>query len=278
MPGFKRIAAGMYRSTNLVPVEIHKSGSGRTPWVVAVIGTAEMSTGDRRPFGYEVQRFETLTEAQSFALPLISHPQGLAVASAAKLADDAARSFTYDADSEDADSAAWRAADILDAASKDGAAVLCGIVFGSADDADKQDAAEYRRIMLHGNPGENWTRFRELGKAEMRVRGIADVAYVLVSDAKYADIMRGTLAKLGAAGTTAEHGFQHGLACLDALRELEPFTFGAMALDGRRGMVEQLRADAARYAADAMADAAWCARADADGLADTYEVGMPRAE
>lgn len=68
MFSFSRIAPGAYRSS-LAPVEIHKTGSGKRPWIVCVIANGR---------GYSVETFPTLADAQGFAAPLAAHPQAVA--------------------------------------------------------------------------------------------------------------------------------------------------------------------------------------------------------
>lgn len=86
---FTRIAAGAYRSSNRVPVEIHKTGSGKTPWIVCVRDASAPSSPASSGIGraHEIARFGTLGDAKTFALPLVNHPQGVAAAEGfAKLA------------------------------------------------------------------------------------------------------------------------------------------------------------------------------------------------
>lgn len=207
---------------------------------------------------------------------------------AAKLAREAADAFDFDAESEDASSAAQRAADILrDLAADDVPAFLLR-VFGMPTE-ERHAARELRARWSHGVPEANdtatvseWRMLRAQARAEA---GYVDVARELVLQYE-AELQARAFAGHGAftdergrkfSESTNLNAWREARAAFAAVNETAGHAFGGMSLDGYRAELDKLAAVTLDAAAEAVRWAAWNDAHAAD-YADAAEHGMPRAE
>lgn len=223
---------------------------------------------------------------------------------AAKLA---AESFTIDMDSEDAESAAQRAVDILRDLSADDVPAFLTRVFGLPAEqryAEKEMRARSPRGVPEQNDSETietWRMLREQARAE---RGYSDVARVLVFE--YRDIIA-PIVFAGHEGTTEcrIHGdvtpcdscpqcgnaihvrelgdstnlsmWREALHAFEAISAVRAHTFGGCCLVDFAGQLDRMDDAATGALIESVQWAAFGATTWQDGR-DSFEVGMPRAE